>query len=51
MRTPSYRKLRGYAFDPSFSSTISRRQSNEVIYKMRWEETTPGPAGEYIEDH
>ena len=49
MRTPSYRKLRGYAFDPSFSSTISRRQSNEVIYKMRWEETTPGPAGEYVE--
>ncbi|HUS00265.1 MAG TPA: hypothetical protein VMY77_00975 [Chitinophagaceae bacterium] len=49
MSTPSYRKLRGYAFDPSFSSTVSRRQSNEVIYKIRWEETTPGPCGEYVE--
>ena len=49
MRTPSFRKLRGYAFDPSFSSTISRRQSNEVIYKIRWEETAPGPVGEYVE--
>ena len=49
MRTPSFRKLRGYAFDPSFSSTISRRQSNEVIYKIRWEETIAGPCGEYVE--
>ena len=49
MNKPSYRKLRGYAFDPSFSSTIGRRQSNEVIYKIRWEETEPGPCGEYIE--
>lgn len=49
MPRPSYRKLRGYAFDPSFSSTISRRQSNQVTYKVRWEATTPGPCGEYIE--
>jgi hypothetical protein len=49
MNIPSYRKLRGYAFDPSFSSTIGRRQSNEVIYKVRWENTTIGPVGEYIE--
>lgn len=49
MSKPSFRKLRGYAFDPSFSSTISRRQSNEVTYKIRWEDTKPGPVGEYIE--
>ncbi len=49
MKTPTYRKLRGYAFDPSFASTISRRQSNEVIYKIRWEETKPGPSGEYVD--
>lgn len=47
--TPVFRKLKGYAFDPSFSSTLSKRQSNEVIYKIPWEETEPGPCGEYIE--
>lgn len=46
---PSYRKLRGYAFDPSFSSTLNKRQNNEVIYKVRWEPLSPGPRGEYIE--
>jgi hypothetical protein len=45
----AYRKLRGYAFDPSFSSTIGHRQSNEVIYKIGWEDVGPGPIGEYIE--
>src|SRR5688572_6294712 len=50
MTKPAYRKLRGYAFDPSFASTISRRQTNEVIYKVRWEEDlSPGPSGEYVE--
>lgn len=46
---PIFRKLRGYAFDPSFSSTLSRRQNNEVVYKVRWESTDPGPRGEYVE--
>jgi len=46
---PFFRKLKGYAFDPSFSSTLSKRQSNEVIYKIKWEPTTPGPCGEYVE--
>lgn len=50
MSTPTFRKLRGYAFDPSFSSTIGRRQSNLVIYKVKWEELTPAsPYGEYID--
>ena len=46
---PVYRKLRGYAFDPSFASTVGKRQTNEVIYKVRWEETSPGPCGAYVE--
>ncbi|UOE49011.1 hypothetical protein MTO98_31935 [Mucilaginibacter sp. SMC90] len=46
---PFYRKLRGYAFDPSFSSTLAKRQVNEVIYKIKWEPTEPGPQGEYVE--
>jgi len=46
---PYYRKLRGYAFDPSFSATLNKRSVNEVIYKIRWEPTCPGPKGEYVE--
>jgi hypothetical protein len=46
--SPFFRKLRGYAFDPSFSATLNRRQVNEVLYKIKWEETKPGPVGEYI---
>jgi hypothetical protein len=49
MTRPSFRKLKGYAFDPSFASTIDRRQTNEVIYKIKWEDTKPGPCGEYID--
>jgi hypothetical protein len=60
MAVPTYRKLKGYAFDPSFASTINQRQSNEVIYKVPWENTKQerggasrdiplGPSGEYIE--
>jgi hypothetical protein len=46
---PFFRKLKGYAFDPSFSSTLNKRHGNEVIYKVKWEEVSPGPIGEYIE--
>jgi hypothetical protein len=49
MTRPSFRKLKGYAFDPSFASTIDRRQTNEVIYRIKWEDTKPGPCGEYID--
>lgn len=45
---PVYRKLKGYAFDPSFSATLSKRQSNQVLYKVAWEPLQPGPIGEYI---
>lgn len=46
--SPVYRKLKGYAFDPSFSATLSKRQSNQVMYKVPWESLKPGPQGEYI---
>ena len=49
MTRPSFRKLKGYVFDPSFASTIEKRESNEVIYKIRWEDTVAGPIGEYLE--
>jgi hypothetical protein len=46
---PYYRKLRGYAFDPSFSASLNKRSINEVVYKIKWEPTVAGPVGEYIE--
>ena len=49
---PVYRKLRGYALDPSLSITIDTADINEVIYKIRWEDGDafkPGPVGEYVE--
>jgi hypothetical protein len=47
---PPYRKLRGYAFDPSLSLEMNTAAINEVVYKVRWEEPLePGPIGEYLE--
>jgi hypothetical protein len=53
---PAFRKLRGYAFDPSLSVAIETAEVNDVIYKIRWEDNDaeggafgPGPVGEYIE--
>lgn len=53
---PPYRKLRGYAFDPSLSVAIETADINDVIYKIRWEDDErqggkfgPGPVGEYVE--
>jgi hypothetical protein len=49
---PSYRKLRGYAFDPSLSVAIDTADINDVIYKVRWEDEPvfgAGPVGEYVE--
>ena len=60
---PAYRKLKGYAFDPSLSLLIETVDINKIIYKVPWEEPKedstnpmsrngplrPGPIGEYIE--
>jgi hypothetical protein len=52
-----YRRLRGYAFDPSLSIRLDTAVINETTYKIPWEERSeipdeglmPGPVGEYIE--
>ena len=50
IKTPGYRKLRGYAFDPSLSLQIDTAFINNIIYKVNWEDKlSPGPIGEYIE--
>lgn len=53
IKTPPFRKLRGYAFDPSLSLQMDTALINELIYKVPWEDEAdglmPGPIGEYIE--
>jgi len=53
---PVYRKLRGYAFDPSLSVHLDTAVINEIVYKVDWEgseddgaELRSGPVGRYIE--
>jgi hypothetical protein len=47
---PSYRRLRGYAFDPSLSIRLETMGINEIIYKVPWEDDLAvGPVGEYLE--
>jgi hypothetical protein len=54
---PVYRRLRGYAFDPSLSGQLDTAIINENIYKVKWENGADnggeglkqGPVGEYLE--
>ena len=57
---PPFRKLRGYAFDPSVSLDIDSFEVNDITYQVRWEDKNdkdqdgdalfgPGPVGEYVE--
>ena len=46
---PKYRRLKGYAFDPSISLKLDTSSVNHVEYKIKWEKLEPGPVGEYIE--
>ncbi|MBX3171850.1 MAG: hypothetical protein KF760_30845 [Candidatus Eremiobacteraeota bacterium] len=47
---PAFRKLRGYAFDPSVSLRLDTVGINTMLYKIRWEEELQeGPSGEYFE--
>ncbi len=49
---PPFRRLRGYAFDPSLSLQFDTALINEVVFQVPWEsppELGPGPVGEYLE--
>jgi hypothetical protein len=48
-RKPPFRKLRGYAFDPSLSLQMETAPINDIIYKVPWEDVNEGPVGEYVE--
>ena len=53
MEYPVFRRLRGYAFDPSLSVQLETVLLNEVVFKVKWEDEEDGfgrgPRGEYIE--
>lgn len=46
---PPFRKLKGYAFDPSLSLKIDTAAINQLTYKVIWEDVKNGPIGEYLE--
>ncbi|HEU0052072.1 MAG TPA: hypothetical protein VFQ39_02800, partial [Longimicrobium sp.] len=47
---PPFRKLRGYAFDPSLSTQLDTAVVNEIVFRVKWEaDLRPGPLGEYVE--
>lgn len=49
-KTPAFRPLKAYAFDPSLSLKIDTAIINNITYKVTWEkDLKPGPVGEYIE--
>jgi len=49
IKKPPFRKLRGYAFDPSLSLKTDTATINDIVYKIPWEAVDIGPAGEYVE--
>lgn len=49
IKEPPFRKLRGYAFDPSLSLKMDTAAINEIVYKVPWEKLDIGPSGEYVE--
>lgn len=46
---PTYRKLRGYALDPSLALQLDTASISEVTFNVPWESLEPGPKGEYLE--
>ena len=48
-KEPAFRKLKGYAFDPSLSLNLDTFEINKIEYSVPWEELKPGPSGEYLE--
>ncbi len=46
---PTHRRLRGYAFDPSFANQLESSGVNTITYHIRWENLAPGPLGKYLE--
>lgn len=47
---PPFRRVRGYAFDPSLSLRLETAAINHTVFEIPWERhLKPGPRGEYVE--
>lgn len=54
---PAFRRLRGFALDPSLSTRLETAMVNQTTYKVMWEDSavngadglSRGPVGEYLE--
>ena len=47
---PPFRRLRGYAFDPSLSIRLDTALINETVFEIPWDSNLqPGPIDEYLE--
>ncbi len=46
---PPFRRLRGYAIDPSLTLQLKTKPISKVTYPVPWETLAPGPVGEYLE--
>lgn len=47
---PTYRRLQGYAFDPSLSNSAETANINNLVFNVRWNDyKDKGPTGEYLE--
>jgi hypothetical protein len=48
--TPTRRRLRVYAYDPSLGTDVETAGINETVLDVQWEDNlSPGPCGEYLE--
>jgi hypothetical protein len=46
---PVFRTLRGFALDPSLAQQLDTAPISQTVFKVPWEELTPGPVDDYIE--
>lgn len=46
---PAFRRLRGYAIDPSLAQRLDSAPISTVTLPVPWERLEPGPVGEYLE--
>src|SRR5437764_545859 len=46
---PPFRRLRGFALDPSLSTELETAAISQITFHVPWEKLDPGPVGEYLE--
>lgn len=46
---PPFRRLRGFAIDPSLATKLETANVSQITFSLPWEKLDPGPAGEYLE--